>query len=86
MTEWWEAQEASLLRTAAPYPGIIFDVVEYPDKAGIVILRFYASNISQFSENKLHSIAEWIQLLLDTLNAAKLPKKYTYEIKEKPCD
>lgn len=84
MTKWWEMQEASILRTPAPYAGIIFDVVEYPDMPGIVILRFYAINLIEFSENKLHSIAEWIQLILDTLNNSNLPNKYTYEIKEEP--
>jgi hypothetical protein len=84
MTEWWMVKEASILRMSAPYPGILFDVVDYESSPGIIVLRFYASNLMDYSHNKLHSIAEWIQLLLDTLNNSNLPNKYTYEIKECP--
>lgn len=67
----------------APYPGIKFDIVEYPDKPGIVILRFYADNLYSFSDNQLESIAPWMNTLLNKLNSSPLMlAKYTWECRE----
>jgi hypothetical protein len=68
---------------AAPYPGIKFDIVEYPDIPGMVFLRFYADNLYSHSDSQLVSIAEWMQKLLDELNSHPLMlAKYTWECKE----
>ena len=63
----------------SPYPGIRLDVVEYPDKNGIVVLRLYADNIFTFSDNQMLSIFEWINGLCDKLNSLPLLAKYTWE-------
>lgn len=63
----------------APYKGIIFDIVDYPDKNGIIVLRLYADNIFSFSENQMLSIFEWINSLCDRLNSLPLLAKYTWE-------
>lgn len=68
----------------APYPNIIFDVVEYPDQPALVYLRFYADNLYSFSDNQLNSIAPWMNQLLKKLNESPLMlAKYTWECKEK---
>lgn len=67
----------------APYSGIIFDIVEYPNMPGLVFLRFYADNLYSHSDSQLVSIAEWMQKLLDKLNSHPLMlAKYTWECKE----
>lgn len=76
----WRITEALTLRQKAPYPGIIFDVVQYDYAPHISVLRFYADNLSMFSDSQLNSIAEWIQKLLDDLNEMELPTQYTYEV------
>lgn len=63
----------------APYSNINFDIVEYPDKSGIIVLRFYAENIFSFSDSQMVSIFEWIHSLLDKLNSLPLLAKYTWE-------
>lgn len=63
----------------APYPGIKFDVVEYPEIKDLVFLRFYADNLFSFSDSQLVSIAEWMNLLLGKLNSLPLLAKYTWE-------
>lgn len=68
--------------TPAPYSGIKFDVVEYPEVHGLVFLRFYADNLYSFSDAQLTSIAEWMNKLLNKLNAAPLLAKYTWECVE----
>lgn len=67
----------------APYPGIKFDVVEYPEIRGLVFLRFYADNLYSFSDSQLESIAPWMNQLLNKLNSSPLMlAKYTWECKE----
>lgn len=68
--------------TPAPYSGLTFDVVEYPDRPGIMVLRFYADNLYSFSDSQLHSIAEWMNKLLNKLNSLPLMAKYTWECVE----
>lgn len=65
--------------TPAPYSGIKFDVVEKPDINGLVFLRFYSENLFSFSDSQLVSIAEWMNKLLNRLNAAPLMARYTWE-------
>lgn len=65
--------------TPAPYPNIIFDIVEYPEIKGLLFLRFYADNLFSFSDNQLVSIAEWMNKLLARLNHLPLLAKYTWE-------
>lgn len=66
----------------APYSNIRFDVVEYEDRPGIVVLRFYADNLYSFSDNQLISIADWMNRLLNELNSKPLLAKYTWECVE----
>ncbi len=68
--------------TPAPYPGIKFDVVEYPDVKDLIFLRFYADNLYSFSDDKMHSIADWMNTLLNRLNSLPLLAKYTWECVE----
>lgn len=63
----------------APYSGITLDVIEYPNKDGIVVLRLYADNIFSFSDSQMLSIFEWITALCDKLNSLPLMAKYTWE-------
>lgn len=65
--------------TPAPYKGLVFDVVEYDDRPGIMVLRFYADNLYSFSDSQLVSIAEWMNRLLNKLNSLPLMAKYTWE-------
>jgi hypothetical protein len=66
----------------APYSNIRMDVVEYKDKPGIVVLRFFANNLYSFSDNQLVSIAEWMNELLKQLNSKPLLGNYTWECVE----
>lgn len=66
----------------APYSNIRFDVVEYKERPGIVVLRFYADNLYSFSDDQLVSIAEWMNKLLNELNSKPLLAKYTWECVE----
>ncbi len=68
--------------TPAPYSGIKFDIVEYPEINDLVFLRFYADNLYSFSDAQLTSIAEWMNKLLNRLNEAPLLAKYTWECVE----
>lgn len=79
MTSYDSAAREIIHSTPAPYSNILFDVVEYEDKPGIVVLRFYADNLYSFSDNQLVSIAEWMNLLLNKLNSLPLLGKYTWE-------
>ncbi len=68
--------------TPAPYKGIKFDVVEYPQIKDLIFLRFYADNLYSFSDDQLHSIADWMNTLLGKLNSLPLLAKYTWECVE----
>lgn len=65
--------------TPAPYSNIRFDIVEYEEIKGIVVLRFYADDLFSFSEPQMLSIFEWINALCDKLNSLPLLAKYTWE-------
>lgn len=79
MTSYDSGAKETIRCTPAPYSDIRFDVVEYEDKPGIVVLRFYADNLYSFSDNQLVSIAEWMNTLLGKLNSLPLLAKYTWE-------
>jgi len=80
----YDTYAAKIIREVlAPYPGIKFDVVEYPDIQGLIFLRFYADNLYSFSDSQLESIAPWMNTLLNKLNSSPLMlAKYTWECKE----
>jgi hypothetical protein len=82
MTNYDSGAKEIIHSTPAPYPDIRFDIVEYEDKPGIVVLRFYAENLYSFSDNQLVSIAEWMNILLGKLNSLPLLAKYTWECVE----
>jgi hypothetical protein len=48
----------------SPYPGIVYDVVEYKNH---IALRFYRDNINRFPDDKQVLIAEWIFKVQKTL-------------------
>lgn len=56
----------------APYPGFVFDIVEYPSYLAI---RFYKENIEEFSEPQKISIAEWLFQLRDAIRTVE-PKTH----------
>lgn len=49
-----------------PYPGLIVDVVEYPD---YLALRVYKSNIESFSESQKVALAEYLYRLRDSIRS-----------------
>lgn len=82
MTSYDSAAKQIIRSYPAPYSNIRFDVVEYDERPGIVVLRFYADNLYSFSDDKLVSIAEWMNRLLNELNSKPLLAKYTWECVE----
>lgn len=84
MTSYDTAAQEIIHNFSAPYPNIRFDIVEYEDRLNIIVLRFYADNLADFSDNQMQSIAEWLKSLLDRLNNAPLLAQYTYEIRPTP--
>lgn len=82
MTSYDSAARQILHSYPAPYLDIRFDIVEYNDRPGIVVLRFYADNLYSFSDDQLISIAEWMNNLLNDLNSKPLLAKYTWECVE----
>lgn len=69
----YESVAAQVIRNnPAPYPGILLDVVEDQRYPGWFFLTLYASNIAEYSDDQIHSITDWINLLLKTLNAHPL--------------
>lgn len=79
MTSYDSGAKEIIHSTPAPYSGIKFDIVEYPEIKDMVFLRFYADNLFSFSDAKLVSIAEWMNVLLGRLNSLPLLAKYTWE-------
>jgi hypothetical protein len=82
MSNYDSGAEQIIHSTTAPYSGIRFDVVEYPEINDLVFLRFYADNLYSFSDTQLESIAAWMNKLLNRLNEAPLLAKYTWECVE----
>ena len=82
MIKYDSAAQKILNECKAPYKGIIIDVVDYEDKPGILVLRLYKDNISDFNNDQQIEIATWLVKLLDKLNNLPLLCKYTYELSE----
>lgn len=82
MIKYDSAAQKVIKENKAPYSGIIMDVIDYDDKPGILVLRLYKDNISDFNDNQQIEIAIWLKDLLDKLNNLPLLCKYTYELSE----
>jgi len=73
-----------LREVPAPYPGIITDVLEYPEFPGWLFLTLYAYNLAEFSDPQIHSIAEWLQAVLTRLNEHPLiDAKFSWRIDQR---
>lgn len=56
----------------APYPGFVFDIVEFPSYLAI---RVYRDNVESFSDSQKVTLAEWLYKLRDTIRAVE-PKTF----------
>lgn len=52
-------------------PGLIVDLVEYEGE-GYIGLRIYREQFDAFSESNRQKIAEWLRVVIPTLNANKI--------------
>lgn len=68
----YDKEIQQIMRSKAPWPGLVIDVVEYPDYPGLLVLRCYESNYKQFNTMQQQDLSIYVSNLMEKIKALGL--------------